>query len=517
MADSGNHESSDASGDETARESTEQQDGGESQPALLQHGFENYYDFLGVSPDAEVEEIESAYRAKTKEYHPDVSDKDNAAKLFALLQDAKEVLTSTKERSRYDQLGHWLYLVRRTQQDISIPDDVDPSPIIERDDPVVDLGDDEDDGDDEGDEDDDSESTGPKSPGEARARRKSRNRSSDTSRTRSSSRTSTTKPSDRTKSTSSANTGQQTTTSQQPAGHAQKSTTTSSDSSGGGSENVYKWAREATEALTENDRAFVEELWRQTWMRRVKAFVVGVVLLVAVAFGAQNAGVEIGLASTLPSTGALLSPEVFLPVLIVQAVALTVVTGFQADSQLGGGSADNPGPKPTRIFRDGLLLVTLGNAGAVFTGVTGDSSWFLTHALVSGESLTGVSVPGLSQMLPPIGVVAVVGVVPVVASVIGCFMLALGVSHRAWYDGYLTESSTTPYLWETPVVVATVMCLFGAAFATATMGYGVVELPAQLAMIAGGGSGGVPMAAGGMIGAVVAEVWSLVYLSVSAV
>jgi len=67
---------------------------------------ETYYEVLGVDDDATTEEIESAYRAKAKETHPDVSDASDAEARFKQLTRAKEVLSDADERARYDRLGH---------------------------------------------------------------------------------------------------------------------------------------------------------------------------------------------------------------------------------------------------------------------------------------------------------------------------------------------------------------------------------------------------------------------------
>lgn len=67
---------------------------------------ENFYDVLGVSRDASEEEIKRAYRKKAAEYHPDVSDAEDAEEKFKQVQKAKEVLTDEEKRRQYDQLGH---------------------------------------------------------------------------------------------------------------------------------------------------------------------------------------------------------------------------------------------------------------------------------------------------------------------------------------------------------------------------------------------------------------------------
>ena len=67
---------------------------------------EDFYSLLGVSRDADEEEIKRAYRKKAAQNHPDVSDEENAEETFKKLQKAKEVLTDEEKRQMYDQLGH---------------------------------------------------------------------------------------------------------------------------------------------------------------------------------------------------------------------------------------------------------------------------------------------------------------------------------------------------------------------------------------------------------------------------
>ncbi|WP_323174071.1 molecular chaperone DnaJ [Natrialba sp. PRR66] len=70
---------------------------------------EDFYDVLGVSPDADTEEIKQAYRKKATEYHPDVSDDPDAEEKFKKIQKAKQVLTDEEKRQAYDRMGHDRY------------------------------------------------------------------------------------------------------------------------------------------------------------------------------------------------------------------------------------------------------------------------------------------------------------------------------------------------------------------------------------------------------------------------
>jgi len=71
---------------------------------------EDFYDVLGVSRDADEDEINAAFRQMASEYHPDVSDAEDAEEKFKQAKKAKEVLTDEEQRQMYDQLGHERYM-----------------------------------------------------------------------------------------------------------------------------------------------------------------------------------------------------------------------------------------------------------------------------------------------------------------------------------------------------------------------------------------------------------------------
>ncbi len=66
----------------------------------------DYYDVLGVSKGASDSEIKSAYRKLARQYHPDVSQEDNAEEKFKEVSEAYEVLSDSQKRAQYDQFGH---------------------------------------------------------------------------------------------------------------------------------------------------------------------------------------------------------------------------------------------------------------------------------------------------------------------------------------------------------------------------------------------------------------------------
>jgi hypothetical protein len=66
----------------------------------------DYYEVIGVAPNADVTTIQRAYRAKAKQFHPDVNqDRHEWAKeRFQLLNEAYSVLNDTEKRRLYDNL-----------------------------------------------------------------------------------------------------------------------------------------------------------------------------------------------------------------------------------------------------------------------------------------------------------------------------------------------------------------------------------------------------------------------------
>ena len=66
--------------------------------------FTDYYEALGVKPDASAAEIKAAYRRLARKYHPDVSKEADAENRFKAINEANEVLGDAAKRAHYDRL-----------------------------------------------------------------------------------------------------------------------------------------------------------------------------------------------------------------------------------------------------------------------------------------------------------------------------------------------------------------------------------------------------------------------------
>ena len=75
----------------------------------------DYYEILGVSKSAGVDEIKKAYRKLALQHHPD---KGGDAEKFKEISEAYAVLSDSKKRSQYDQYGHAGFDQMYSQEDI---------------------------------------------------------------------------------------------------------------------------------------------------------------------------------------------------------------------------------------------------------------------------------------------------------------------------------------------------------------------------------------------------------------
>lgn len=67
--------------------------------------FKDYYEILGVSPDADQKTIKQTYRKLARQYHPDVNpDNAEAEERFKEINEAYQALSDPEQRQKYDQL-----------------------------------------------------------------------------------------------------------------------------------------------------------------------------------------------------------------------------------------------------------------------------------------------------------------------------------------------------------------------------------------------------------------------------
>lgn len=66
----------------------------------------DFYSVLGVERSASQDAIRSAYRKLARQYHPDVNKDPDAAKRFAEVTEAYDVLSDEEKRKTYDRYGH---------------------------------------------------------------------------------------------------------------------------------------------------------------------------------------------------------------------------------------------------------------------------------------------------------------------------------------------------------------------------------------------------------------------------
>ena len=66
----------------------------------------DYYEILGLSRNANSEEIKKAFRQQALKYHPDKNKDPDASDRFKEVNEAYQVLSNPEKKSQYDQFGH---------------------------------------------------------------------------------------------------------------------------------------------------------------------------------------------------------------------------------------------------------------------------------------------------------------------------------------------------------------------------------------------------------------------------
>ena len=67
--------------------------------------FKDYYEILGVSPNADEKTIKQAYRKLARQYHPDLNPGNKEAEeKFKSINEAYQALSNSEQRKKYDEL-----------------------------------------------------------------------------------------------------------------------------------------------------------------------------------------------------------------------------------------------------------------------------------------------------------------------------------------------------------------------------------------------------------------------------
>ena len=109
-----------------------QANGGQNSPTI--DGYDDFYDLLGVSENADSSVIMDRSRKLLGKFHPDVSEHKDADQLFKAINRAQSVLTDDEQRTIYDRIGHESYVEKREEggemtlsENVNVNDDFEPN------------------------------------------------------------------------------------------------------------------------------------------------------------------------------------------------------------------------------------------------------------------------------------------------------------------------------------------------------------------------------------------------------
>jgi curved DNA-binding protein CbpA len=76
--------------------------------------MKDYYDILGISPSASIDEVKRAFRELIRKHHPDKNSSEEAIERSRDIIEAYKILTDREAKLRYDKVYHSYYNDRQS-------------------------------------------------------------------------------------------------------------------------------------------------------------------------------------------------------------------------------------------------------------------------------------------------------------------------------------------------------------------------------------------------------------------